>query len=715
MKIDAPSSDHADRLLAPASASNCTPFYVNTSGHHSLFNDRELSFLRFQARIFEEAQNENMPLLERVKFLAIVGTHLDDFVMVRIPGVRRDAARRMVVESVLGRLTRDVSAYWRRRVLPALSTSGIHIEDYHRLRPEARRVADRYFSEAVSQHVSVLPCSTDAAFPHVATCGMNVLVRAVGQADERLFVLRVPDDMPALVPVDCDTGLHHMVWLDQVVIANLRLLFPQFDRLEAHRFRVLREMYVPPSATASDPRDRIVDMLGRRERNPIVTVTVDRQMSVQLRTMLAAGLGVSPHVITRAAVVGDLRRLWEVNRIDRPDLKANPLRPVTSEAFNQSDDILAAARDRDLLFHHPYESFTPIVEMIERAARDPNVVSISMTLYRTDRESPIARALIDAARRGRRVRVLIELAARLDERRNAKWWTVLEQAGAKVFAAPAAGLKVHAKMALIVRHESGQLRRYAHLSSGNYNAFTAGLYTDLALLTCDQDITSDVEVLFDALCNGSNAGTLRALAVAPLDMRETFQALVEREIACQREGKGGHIILKMNGLADNAVIQQLYRASQEGVRVDLLVRGVCCLRPAMPGISHRIRVRSVVGRFLEHSRVWYFRNGGDEQVYIGSVDLMARNLDRRIEVMAPLRDAAVRRRVLHILQRYWGDDIKAHDLCADGRYVPCGGSAAVDVQVELAREPFAGSGCEVDTAVASTAADARSRRVDARA
>lgn len=680
--------------VAAAPASNCTPFCVDASGHPSLFNDRELSFLRFQTRVFEEAQNEGTPLLERVKFLAIVGTHLDDFVMVRIPELRRNAARRMVVESVLRRLTRDVRAYWRRQIVPALRAEGVHIEHYQRLGPAERNQVDQHFSEVVRPHVSLFPCGADSPFPHVPNLGMNLLVRAAnGLRDERLFVLRIPDGTSALVPFhrDDETRLHGLVWLDQVVIGNLSALFPEFEHVEAHRFRLLREMDVPESTlTGIGPVERVLDMLAHRERNPVVTVTVDRGMPLQLRTMLARGLGVPDRLVDRCSVVADLRRLWEVNRINRPDLKAPPILPHRPASLRGHTDIFEAVRDGDVLFHHPYESFQPIVDMIEQAAHDPDVVSMSVTLYRTDRESPIAHALVDAARRGRRVRVLIELNARLDERRNANWWRVFEQAGAKVFAAPTTGLKVHTKMALIVRDEGGQLRRYAHLSSGNYNAFSARVYTDLGLLTCDHDITTDVEALFDALCSGGSAGRFRALTVAPLTMRQTLNALVEREIACQRGGQSGHIVLKMNGLVDRDVIQLLYRASQEGVKLDLLVRGVCCLRPGMPGVSDRIRVRSIVGRFLEHSRVWYFRNGGDEEVYVGSADLIPRNLDHRIEVMAPLKDAGLRRRVLGILQLYLADNVKAHELCADGRYVRVGeaaGETALDAQLELAREP----------------------------
>ena len=685
-------------------APNCTPACTDAGGcHSSFFNDRDLSFLRFQSRIFDEARNESTPLLDRVKFLAIVATHLDDFVMVRGPEIRRNAARRIVVDSVLTRLTRDVAGYWRRQLVPALRSAGIHILDYRHLCPGERTEVDTYFSNVVRPQIAILPVEPGLPFPHIPALGMNLFVRGLNTADdEQLCMLRVADAVSALaslqVPAqsagarDGHDRVRRYVWLDQVLIANLPSLFPQLNQLEGHRFRVLREMDVPDHKIDGDgPVERTVNMLTHREKNPVLTVTVDRRMPASMRDELACGLRVPNHVISRCGVVHDLRRLWEVNRIDRPDLKTPQLLPHPPASMKGHVDACAAARDRDVLLHHPYESFQPVVNMIQCAAGDPDVVSIAVTLYRTDRESPIAHALMEAARRGRDVRVVLELNARLDERRNVNWWRAFEEAGVRVFAAPP-GLKVHTKMALIVRDEDGVRRRYAHLSSGNYNAFTAKVYTDLALLTCDQDIAADVEALFDALCGGSATARFRALVVAPLAMRQSLDALVEREIACQQRGARGHIIMKMNSLVDPDVIKLLYRASQRGVTVDLLVRGICCLRPGVSGLSDRIRVRSIVGRFLEHSRAWYFRNGGDHELYVGSADLIPRNLDQRVEVMAPLKDKALRQRVLAMLKQYLADDVRAHELQADGTYVRTtrtSDAPLLDAQLVLSREPIA--------------------------
>lgn len=720
MRADtSPSIRLSGHSIAGTAAPNCTSFCADASEPGSplpegsptrdfradplLFNDRELSFLRFQERVLEEARDETTPLLERVKFLAIVGTHLDDFVRVRAAEVRRNPARRMVVESMVKHLVYSVEVHWRRRMLPALRSAGIHIVDYRRLAAEERSEVDHHFSTVVRPLIAPLPYDAPHSLPHIASLGLNLMIEAATAAgDERLFVVRIPEGVPALVPFQVGRSAslepsanrdtrspRGYVWLDQVVVAHLPELLPGLRVARSHRFRLLREVDVQPqTVVATGPVERVLEMLRLRKTNPVVALVVDRRMPAGVLHDLARGLNVPESGVHRTGAVSDLRRLWEASRIARADLRTPQLAARNPPALEGSADILAAARERDILFHHPYESFQPIVEMIRKAADDPAVARISMTLYRTDRESPVVHALLDAVARGKQVRVLIELHARLDEHRNVTWWHIFEQAGAAVFPSPE-GLKVHAKMALIERHEGGRLRRYAHLSSGNYNAFTARVYTDVGLLTCDDDITADVATLFDALCHGTAHNQFRALTVAPLTMRDTLKELVEREIACQRLGERGHIILKMNGLVDREVIQLLYRASQAGVDVDLLVRSICCLRPGVPGVSDRIRVRSIVGRFLEHSRVWFFRNGGHEDVYIGSADLMPRNLDRRIEIMAPLKDPALRCRVSDILRTYLADNMKARELRPDGRYVrvkPGAGDQQVDAQIALLHE-----------------------------
>ena len=433
--------------------------------------------------MLEEAQDEANPLLERVKFLAIVGTHLDDFVRVRTSELRRHPARRLVVESRMKRLLYEIGICWK-RLLPALRAAGVCITGYGRLGVEERLEADRYHSQTVLPQLVALPYDPTRPFPHVPSLGMNLMVSGLTAAGQsRHFVVRIPDTLPALVPIHAATSAttvfeaskkasRKYVWLDQVVVANLPTLFRDFRVTRAYRFRLLREVDVPLQtvAGASDV-ERVLDVLRRRETNPVAVLVADRRMPAGLLSSLAHGVDGQGGAVHHTGAISDLRRLWEVSRIARPDLKAPHVQPRTPASLGAHTDILAAARDRDILFHHPYESFQPIVEMIKQAADDPAVVSISTTLYRTDRESPFVHALVDAVRRGRQVRVLIELNARLDEHRNVNWWRTFEEAGAQVFAFNP-GLKVHAKMTLIARQEERGIRRYAHLSSGNYNAFT---------------------------------------------------------------------------------------------------------------------------------------------------------------------------------------------------------------------------------------------------
>jgi len=405
----------------------------------------------------------------------------------------------------------------------------------------------------------------------------------------------------------------------------------------------------------------------QRETNPVLMMVVERAAPARLIDRLAQVLSVQPEAIVRTRDVLDLKRLWEFTQLPRADLRYPPLVPHTSARIGSC--MFTSIRNGDILLHHPFESFRPVIDLLRQAAADPAVEAISATLYRTDRgNSPVIEALIDAARRGKRVRAVVELKARFDERWNAEWARALTAAGAQVIHAPA-GLKVHAKMLVIERREGNRVRRYAHLSTGNYSSFTTMVYTDLALMTCDESITADVADLFEFMAGATHAPAMRTVIAAPFALRGGFRTLVEREIAWAQRGEAAHIVLKMNALVDAAAIDLLQRASHAGVQVDLIVRGVSVLRPGVPGVSDRIRVRSIVGRFLEHSRIWYFRNGGAEDTFIGSADLMPRNFDRRIEIVVPLKDRAVAHRVRYeILDSYLSDTLSARELLPSGRY-----------------------------------------------
>ena len=674
----------------------------------ALFNDRDLSLLRFQQRVLEEARDPRTPLLDRVRFLGIVGTNLDDFIMVRGPRFRTDPARRAVVEAVVKRLFRDAHICWRRELVPSLRSAGVHLVRYAALTAVQRAEVDDHFRTFVAPHLSFAPWDDGTPCPPVPSLGLNLIVDvAASEGISRTFIVHLADTLPPFIPcggpASAEGSSPHPaasrhVWVDQVVAANLATLLPRETVRGVYAFRVLRDADVPADVVSdlpTDPLECAIRVVKSRDSNPVVMLAVDRAVPVALLERLRVGLNVAPAAVYRVTHVPGLRRKWDVSRIGRSDLRRPDVQPRVPARVDGRTDLFSVLREGDLLLHHPFDSFQPVVDLVKQAARDPDVLGISMTLYRTDRESPIAHALLDAARHGKRVRVVVELTARFDEERNASWARRLSDGGVLVSFAPH-GLKVHTKMALIERHEGTRVRRYAHISSGNYNAFTAAVYTDIALVTCDDDVSGDVAQLFDALTGGPTGLGFRRLVVAPLTLRSAVEALIEREMDWSRRGERGHIVMKMNALSDRDVISLLYRASQHGVQIDLLVRGICCLRPGVPGLSDTIRVRSVVGRFLEHSRIWYFRNGGGDDVFLGSADLMPRNLNRRVEVMTPVLDSSLKARVRdEILGSYMADNMKARELEADGSYrrvAPQRGERPFEAQRALLGESAQGRG-----------------------
>jgi polyphosphate kinase len=514
----------------------------------------------------------------------------------------------------------------------------------------------------------------------VAGRGLNfaVVLRAES-GDERVALVGVPDSVDPLLSFDwrrsndraaatrTDRGF---VWTEQVLQAHLTAAFPGMTVVSSHRFRLMRDadLSMPVDETLH-PLRRVDALIRHRRTSPAVVLVVDRTLPAAPLKLLSDRLDVPAAHIRAVRSVSDLQRLWDVARIPRAELHDAELHQPVPAALSGQVDPFAVMRERSVLLHHPYESFQPVVDLIDKAGADPDVEQISMSLYRTDRESPVAHALLAALQRGKQVRVVVELNARFDEERNAAWARTLERAGAQVLYG-VDGLKVHAKTAMIARREGAALRRYVHLSSGNYNAFTSRVYTDLGLLTADEAIASDVSSLFDFIGGGPTPTRFRRLLVAPFTLRRTLGDLIEREIGWARRGVDAHLILKMNALSDRETIRQLYRASEAGVKIDLIVRGICCLRPGLCGLSRNIAVRSVVGQFLEHSRAWYFRNGGKEEAFIGSADVMPRNLDRRIEIMTPLTDQALVRRIRdEVLGLYLADNVKARLLVGDGTYV----------------------------------------------
>ncbi len=648
-----------------------------------LFCDRELSLLAFQKRVLEEAQDAANPLLERVNFLSILGSNMDELFMVRVAvlkqrvstgageagvdGLTRTEVLEQIRQEVL-RLSSDAYACLRESLRPALDRAGIALADYADLDLAERDSLNQYFHRTVFPVLTPLAFDPARPFPHISNLSLNlgVLVRDA-QGAERFARVKIPNTLPQLVLVSPTK----FVWLEQLIVANLQSLFPGLKVLEAHPFHVTRDAEVAIQELESDDLlETIEEAVWRRRFSDVVRLQANTGISSDVLLLLQEQLEVESRDVYLVDGPLDLSRLRQLNALDRPDLKYKPFSPFTPPELQPKtkEDIFAAIRHEDILLHHPFESFQPVVEFIRSAARDPEVLAIKMTLYRVGRNSPIVQALLDAIEEGKQVSVLLELKARFDEESNIEWAKALEREGVHVIYG-LVGLKVHSKIALVVRREGDVMRRYVHLGTGNYNPFTARLYTDLSLFTCDEQIGADATDLFNYLTGYSAKAELRKLLVAPVSLRQRLESLIQREID-HASAEPGHLIFKMNALEDPDMIKLLYRASQSGIKVDLLVRGLCCLRPGVSGVSENIRVTSIVGRFLEHDRIYYFHNGGREEVYIGSADLMPRNLDRRVEVVFPVESPKLVRRIRdEILEVYLSDNVNAHQMQTAGSYL----------------------------------------------
>lgn len=662
-----------------------------------LFINRELSFLEFQRRVLEESQDGSNPLLERVKFLAFVGSNLDEFFMVRVSGLKKQVAAGVVdlppdgltpaeqiaaIRKVAYQLMSQARECYHKDLKPQLEQAGIHILDYTQLQEKQCEQVDSYFHEVIFPVLTPLAFDPGHPFPLISNLSLNLAV-VIRDKRDRFARIKVPSTLPRLVPIKRSSGSyrrdgtvpyhHFFVWLEQVITANLAALFPGMEIVEAHPFRVTRDAdLMIQELEASDLLETIEQGVRQRRFGSVIRVTVNKEMPDYIRDILIKNLEMDrADIYTLDAPLG-LSNLMSLQQIDRYDLKDPPLHPALpaplhGEGFD--GNLFSAIRKNDILLHHPYDSFEPVVEFLQQAAKDPDVLAIKQTLYRVGRNSPVVQTLLDARENGKQVAVLVELKARFDEESNIGWARALESKGVHVIYG-LLGLKTHSKVALVIRREGDRIRRYIHLATGNYNTITAQLYEDLGMFTCDEDIGADATDLFNYLTGYSAKQVYRKLIVAPINLREQMNGLIEREIQHQLNGEEGHLIFKMNALVDKAMIQNLYRASMAGVKVDLIVRGMCCLRPGLEGISENIRVISVVGRFLEHSRIFYFRNAGQNEIYLGSADLMPRNINGRVEVLFPVSHPDYINYLRHeILAEYWTDNVKARKMNPDGSYV----------------------------------------------
>jgi polyphosphate kinase len=664
----------------------------------ALFINRELSFLKFNVRVLEEALDTRHPLLERVKFLSIFSSNLDEFFMIRVSGLRRQLAAevvktppdgmmpaeqlRAIREAVLPELDRH-SECLHEDLLPQLEEEGISILGYDELKRKQRKLLRKHFEREIFPALTPLAFDPGHPFPHISNLSINLaVVLHDPRYGERFARLKVPAVFSRLLRIPSEEkadsyeslGLVHdtltnFVWLEEVIAANLDMLFPGMKILAAHPFRVTRD--ADPEIEEDEAADllaAIQESVRRRHFGSAVRLEVDTDMPERIRDILTSNLGLAPYqVYTKRAPIG-IADLIELTDVSRPDLKDQPFQPAVPLVLTTEESIFSVLQRQDVLLYHPYDSFAPVVRFLREAASDPDVLAIKQTLYRVGPNSPVVATLMRARENGKQVAVLVELKARFDEENNIVWARALEQAGVHVVYG-LVGLKTHTKLLLVVRRESDGIRRYVHMSTGNYNDVTARLYSDIGFFTSDPDIAADVSDLFNVLTGYSYKQEYRKLLVAPDLMREQILQRIEREIAQHQENGGGYLGFKMNSLVDKTSIQALYRASQAGVKVDLQVRGTCCLRPGVPGVSENITVTSVVGRFLEHPRIYYFRNGGDEELLLGSADLMPRNLDRRVEQLFPVEDPDLRESIYeHILRVHLKDNMRARRLLPGGTY-----------------------------------------------
>jgi polyphosphate kinase len=675
-----------DRINA-ALPTKVSPFpHQPQPGAEQLLFNRELSLVEFFRQVLEEGQNQETPLLERLRFLTIFASIVDEFFMVRVSGLKEEVEQGWVQPSPDGMTAEEQLREIRNRlrpmvaelgsalaqdILPGLAAHGIVVATYDSLSPDERTRVDDYFTRNVFPVLTPLAVDPAHPFPYISGLSLNLglMVQlpidvSTPKHEARFVRLKVPPSLPGLVKV----GESKFVLLSEVIAANRGSLFPGMQASAAYTFRVTRDADIEVREDEADDLLHALEKgLRKRRFGTPVRLEAATSMPAEMVEYLTTSLGLETDDVFRVEEpinVADLLSLCELNR---PDLKYRTMRAMAPVSSSGSS-IFDAIRKGDLLLHHPYSAYSTVTEFIRAAADDPDVLAIKICLYRTGSRSEIAEALIHAAEQGKQVTTLIELKARFDEENNIEWARRLEHAGVHVVYG-LIGLKTHCKLSLVVRRENDSLRRYVHVATGNYNPTASCTYTDVGLFTVDEEMGADATEFFNYLTGYSRQRDYRKLLVAPVNLREKVTRLIEREAANARSGGRGRIIAKLNRLADANIIQALYDASDAGVQIDLIVRGICMLRPGVPGLSENIRVRSIVGRFLEHSRVLYFDNNGDEEIYIGSADWMPRNLNRRVEVICPVNDLRLKRYLRDdLLQSYLRDNTNARELQPDGSY-----------------------------------------------
>lgn len=653
------------------------------------YTNRELSWTLFNERVLSEARDKNNPLFERLKFLSITASNLDEFFMIRVASLKDMVNAHYTKPDIAGltpleqlaclnvathRIVDLQYSTWKRSLLGQLDKNGLRVrEEHENLGEKEAAYVDRYFEENVYPVLTPMAVDSSRPFPLIRNKSLNLgaLVTKKGEKKELEFAtVQVPSVLSRIVPIPSDDAqVKTVILLEEVIERNISKLFLNYDIVCVHPFRIMRNADLEiDEDEAEDLLKEIEKQIKKRQWGQAIRLEVEDGIDKRLLKMIQDELMIDKDDIYHIDGPLDLTFLMKMYGLEGFDhLKNRPYTPQPVPEISPEDDIFEVIRRGDVLLHHPYQTFAPVVEFIRQAARDENVLAIKQTLYRVSGNSPIIAALAQAAENGKQVSVLVELKARFDEENNIVWAKKLEKAGCHVIYG-LVGLKTHSKITLVVRREEDGIRRYVHLGTGNYNDATAKLYTDLGLFTCKEAIGEDATAVFNMLSGYSEPLTWNRLSLAPLWLKDRFLYLIRRETEHAKAGNGGHIIAKMNSLCDREIIAALYQASSAGVKVELIVRGICCLKVGIPGLSENISVRSIVGNFLEHSRIFYFANDGKSEIYMGSADWMPRNLERRVEILFPVEDERLKGKVMHILEGQLKDNVKAHILQPDGSY-----------------------------------------------
>lgn len=657
--------------------------FINKSDY---FFNRELSWIEFNRRVLEEAADKKNPLLERIKFASIFSTNLDEFFMIRVSGLKRQVKSginevssdgftakdlRDEIYKMLCPMVKEQYRIFNEELIPGLAENDIHFYKYENLNDKEKEKLEKYFDNEIFPVLTPIALDNVHPFPNLVNRTIALAIKLIDpdteNSEEKISVLQVPNNFPRFHQINKDSE-YNFILLEDIIKANAFKLFPGMKILESYAFRITRNADLElEEEEADDLLTLIAEEVKKRRLGIIVRFQVEENIPDDIFNLLINDLALEKNEIYKINGPLNLGDLMYLYNIDKRNLKYEGFAPRITSSFREEDNFFKAIRKKDVFIHHPFYSFSSVSEFIAQAAEDPNVFAIKLTLYRTSGDSPIIKSLISAAENGKQVTAIVELKARFDEENNIIWARALENAGVHVVYG-IAGLKTHCKMALVVRREDKTMKRYLHLSTGNYNPITAKIYTDFGLFTSDEDFCTDSSNLFNYLTGYSKFTTYKKLLVAPFSMRKNLIKLIEEEVNYHKEFGNGYILFKMNSLVDDKTIMKLYYASSQGVKIDLIVRGICRLKPNVAGLSENINVYSIVGRFLEHSRAYLFYNNGNPAIYSGSADIMERNFDRRVEILYPIEDKGIKQDMIDILNIYLKDNIKTRVLANDGTY-----------------------------------------------